>query len=368
MVALPRLRPFVAAAAAVLAFSAYGCSSGEEPASREALGRSRLPIINGTPSPADQDSVVLLALQINGQMYPNCSGTVVAKNLVMTARHCVGQLDDKGNVSDYGATEIHVFTGADATKKATSGATPAANGKQIFTTGTTFLIPDISFVLLDRALSAPVASIRIEGGATQGEELTIVGFGIDQTNKQPAQRMQRTGVVVSAIGPTETKYQSLFGGEFEFGEAACSGDSGGPALDAKTHAVVGVASRVSNGKDRTDSDPSAFCIGSTTEDVYSSLQGVQLTLEKAFAAAGASPVLEGKAAPPDPAADPSSQDPSADPPADDAQDPAAPEKKPQSTSSDSSGCAAAPSRPSSGALALVLAALGVALARRRRAR
>jgi hypothetical protein len=370
MIDLRHVRPFAAAALGVFALSAYGCSSHEESAPPERLGRAHLPIIKGTVSTSDQDAVILLAVRYNNQYFPNCSGTMVAANLVMTARHCVGNLDDQGNVTDFPATELNVFTGADATQVALRGSAPAAKGKQLFTSGTTFLIPDIAFILLDRAVTAPIAPIRVDGGATKGEELTIVGFGIDETNRQPARRMQRTGVSVTFVGPGQTQYHDLFGGEFAFGEAACSGDSGGPALSAKTKAVVGVASRVSNGKPRTETDPSAFCIGSNTEDVYSSLEGVKVMLQKAFTAAGASPVVEAQSTAPAPTPDPKKEQPTTDPGAEEEAPPAEPAPKTKTTTTESSGCSASPSSSpgGGGALAAIAAAFVATSLRRSRHR
>ncbi|MBX3188145.1 MAG: trypsin-like serine protease [Labilithrix sp.] len=328
----------------------------------ERIASHRQPIINGTASPKEQDAVVQLAVTVQGKNYASCSGTMIARNLVLTARHCVGDLNDDITMTDYPANVLHVYVGATAPRDVERNASPAATGKRLFVPRTKNLIPDVALILLDAEVEAPIASIRLDGGAKENEALTIVGYGIDETNEKPAMRMQRTGVSVIALGPTTTNHHELFEGEFAFGEAACSGDSGGPALSAKSKAIVGVASRVSNGKERTEQDPSAFCIGSATEDVYTALEPVKDLVETAFAAAGAKPVLEGKEPPPPP---PSTEEEEGE---EEATTAPAPSRRVIVT--ESTGCASVTTRtrPPSGLGLLAALALAAIARMRRRAR
>src|SRR5437773_2550902 len=50
-------------------------------------------VVNGVPSTSAQDAVVMVLT--SDQM---CSGTLIAPNLVLTARHCVANMDDNGNL------------------------------------------------------------------------------------------------------------------------------------------------------------------------------------------------------------------------------------------------------------------------------
>jgi hypothetical protein len=268
------------------------------PPEHERLGGIAQPIIAGTASPAEQDHVVQLARRENGAMVPLCTGTLIAKNLVITARHCTGDITAVGSVeliADYPAAEIKVYVGRDAGPQ-TVDREPAAEGKQLLHGGDNVLTPDVALLVLDRALEAPIAPIRLASGAAPGEALDIVGYGLTEADRYPRAR-QRRPAQVAAVGPATTTHFDVLAGEFQTGEAACVGDSGGPALSASTGAVIGIASRVTNGQGPSETEPSRFCIGATTEAVYSDLPSARSMIDRAFAAAGATPWLEGQPPP-----------------------------------------------------------------------
>ncbi|HEY8075306.1 MAG TPA: trypsin-like serine protease [Labilithrix sp.] len=343
-----------------LALAVIGCAS-QAPTS-ERIGASEERIIKGTPSTSDQDDVVLIAWNLLDKDEQVCSGELVAKNLVLTAHHCVGDLDERTNVVTLKApSALRIYIGADAPRHIAAG-TSAAKGKQILTVDDSQLQPDLAFIVLDRQVDAPIAPIRLNGGAKAKENLTIVGFGITEAGYLPSRRMQRTGVSVLEVGPGMTDDGDMLAkGEFVFGEAACSGDSGGPAFSASSKAVVGVASRVGNGTQPTDQDPAAFCIGTGTEDVYTALSASTDLVKRAFTAAGATMYLEGQSAPPSTTGDGTD---SSDPSASSADGGAEPDTK-TSESIPNAGCNASPRAPAPlGAIGIALA--GLAFVRRRR--
>ena len=287
-------RSILGARALVLgAVVVVGAGCAVDPAGAERSASTHQSIINGTVSPATQDIVVFLRSNDG-----SCSASLIAKNLILTARHCVGTMNaDQTQITNSPANQLRVFTGQTAGQKADANAAPAAIGKQLITAPGTNLTPDIALLVLDRAVAGPIAHIRLDGGVQIGEPLTIVGYGLTQANTIPGQRMQRTGKSVIAIAPAVVQGFTLNPGEFTFSEAACSGDSGGPALHGTNNAVLGVASRVGNGLQPSETAPANFCIGSNTVNYYTSLAAVRSLVMSAFTAAGATPLLEGQ---PDP--------------------------------------------------------------------
>jgi MYXO-CTERM domain-containing protein len=207
-------------------------------------------------------------------------------------------VDARGEVEDWSADALHVFVGADA--YASLRADPsrfASQGRALVVPSSRTMYPDVALVVLASALETPVARLRF-GPIADGDDVDVVGFGLDRSGKRPPVRMRRDGLDVLQVGPGTSRVgETLHDGEFVFGEAACSGDSGGPAFSGTTGAVVGVASRVGNGSKPRSDDPSAFCVGERADDVYSGLLHVEGLVERAFAAAGAKPNLERPAIP-----------------------------------------------------------------------
>jgi hypothetical protein len=257
------------------------------------VGTVRQGVIDGDASPSSQDMVVQIALAGPDGLSPLCTGSLVAKNLVLTARHCVGEHDPKGDtVANFEASTLRVYTGAGAPKKIADGERAVARGKKIFCADTTSLFPDVALLLLDASVpSAKIAPVRIEGGAKSGERIKVVGYGLTEKGTTPSGRLQRAVTVEHVFPYEDATAGTLHEGEFLLGEAACSGDSGGPALHAASGAVLGVASRVGGGMRRASGDAS-FCVGPAAVGVYTGLEAASEFLDAAFEAAGASPTSE----------------------------------------------------------------------------
>ena len=74
------------------------------------------------------------------------------------------------------------------------------------------------------------------------------------------------------------------------GESICEGDSGGPAFDSTTGAVVGIVSRGGNGTAPVDNEPAAACVDAS--NFYSEPSHFEAVIDAAYTAAGATPDLE----------------------------------------------------------------------------
>ena len=290
---------FATSLAALALAATVGC--GVE-ASDERAASQAAPIIDGTASGTDHDSVMFIMIKGKGA----CTGTLVAPNLVLTARHCVTETDagalckvdgtpyDGGRLySNFAASDLLVCKGQLAVQLSGEASRADAKGKQIITESTsTYCDSDVAFILLDRAVSAPVAPIRLKEGAREGESITAVGWGLTEDGRTPSKRLEREGIRVEAVGPYTFDERTKIGlakSEFLIGEGICSGDSGGPAF-ASTGAVVGVVSRGGNGEQASGA---ASCIGSNTIGIYTHLANKKALVEKAFKLAGFAPRDEG---------------------------------------------------------------------------
>lgn len=239
-----------------------------------------------------------------------CTATVVAPNLLLTARHCVSIADDSLNCDpngpsggdtgkDFVASDLAVFTGPALAPFAYPGSTdvtkwmPAAQGARIFHDGAGNLCGhDLALLLLDRPISAPVASLRLHRDERPGEGVTVVGWGLvnDQdAGFTPAARQRRDTAIVN-VGPKTDGELPLLATDFSLRESICEGDSGGPVFAQSTGAVIGVISHGNNGI--TGDTPGAACVGPGEYNVMTKLAPFRAVFDQAFAAANAQPELE----------------------------------------------------------------------------
>lgn len=293
-----------------LAFAVSGAAAcaSSAPADAERVGARSDAVIRGTVSDASQDAVVLLMhIDPKANGFGECTGTMLAPNLVLTARHCVAETeayaacDGSGKplaagkvYANHKPETLYVFTGNRRPDfhGGLSALKAVPHGAQIIDDGGTNLCNhDIALIVLDRPIEGtPIAPVRLETPVVKGELVTTVGWGVTEKSPQPAQRQQRGGVAVEELGPSDMVPPN----EFQVGESICSGDSGGPAV-ASTGAVIGVVSRGGNGRQPSQNDPSAGCINGS--NLFSRVSSFKDTILRAYEQAGAEPWIEGK---PDP--------------------------------------------------------------------
>jgi hypothetical protein len=210
----------LAASALSLVTLAIGCSAPPQNFG-ETSGSAAEAIINGKASDASQDAVVLIYDTIGFA----CTGTLLAPNLVLTARHCVSNIDeqtaaqcaDGAVTTDYTASSLNIIIGA---KAPSSASAVAAKGKQIIHDKSSNLCNhDMALIVLDTMIpDAKIAPIRLDSLPKAGETFTAVGWGVTTTTVQPSVRQQRTAIPIVAVGAAAEGMGST---EFLTGEASC---------------------------------------------------------------------------------------------------------------------------------------------------
>ena len=185
-----------------------------------------------------------------------CTASLIAPNLAITARHCVGPVteglftcNERGEL-DYSENGAGRFdpehpAGEIALWSSPRDEAPRALGEEIFSLHPVHVCTnDIALIVLDRAVDLPVLPLR-RAPASPGERITLVGFGstgAERAGEKP-ERLRR-GSRIDQVGP-----DSLVAGAGEVaprvftvqGTLGCPGDSGGPAI-SDDGAVLGVYS------------------------------------------------------------------------------------------------------------------------------
>ena len=261
-------------------FVLWGCSSPGSTPDRPPVAKTAEPIVGGTLSTVAQDSVVFVQLA-NGAF---CSGTLIAANLVLTARRCVAELDESTACGTFGAD------GAASSLSVAVGRLTVQSAPKIVAQGTKVIDDgnasgcshDIALIQLDQDIAgAKIAKVR-QTPAAKGDLVTALGFGDDGTGTLTDGRYQRTGIAILGVGATTFTYTQKTGtaipvtvsaGEIGTGESTCYGDTGGPIFDS-TGAIVGVASHGVGGS----------CIDSPA--IFSDVASHYTMIAQAAAAAG----------------------------------------------------------------------------------
>lgn len=182
-------------------------------------------IMGGQPAEADLAAQTVLIVSTRGA---SCTGTVLGRDVVLTAAHCVAP------PADY-AVALVSETPPKLIPVARIAVHPQFDADQFRTRRPT---PDLALVKLAEPLPGRFRPARLaaEGGLPpKGATFALVGFGVTSDGAPKSAGTLRT-VSLPSIGSTGGIMVRL--SRAEGGAGACTGDSGGPAF--KDGAVAGV--------------------------------------------------------------------------------------------------------------------------------
>lgn len=236
---------------AVLLLSAAGCAlscASADPDPHVSAVHSA--IAGGEPDSTDAN-VFLLVSHRGEEGVALCSASLIAPNLLLTARHCVADVSSEqvtcGKTSAGDPFPANTFFAANT---ASLDDVTKANAFTVLSISVPTQDSDIcgyDIALVTLASSVPLSVAiplipRIDRAVDAGEAYTAVGYGTDQPGDAGTAglRRGRTGLKVNCVpGHCSTGVEV---DEFVGEAGICSGDSGGPALDVDGK-VVGVVSR-----------------------------------------------------------------------------------------------------------------------------
>ncbi|MEO8919153.1 MAG: trypsin-like serine protease [Polyangiaceae bacterium] len=207
-------------------------------------------IAGGEPDGTDSN-VFLLVSHRGTEGLALCSASLIAPNLLLTARHCVADVSSE-QVTCGTTTAGDPFPASTffAANTASIDDVTRANAFKVAaisvpTEDSDICGYDLALVTLTTSVPASVAKPlipRIDRAVRAGEAYTAVGYGTDQPGDAGTAglRRGRTGLKVNCVpGHCSIGVEAT---EFVGEAGVCSGDSGGPALDVDGK-VVGVVSR-----------------------------------------------------------------------------------------------------------------------------
>lgn len=195
-------------------------------------------VVGGSNS-RDVDGARASTVRVETSRGELCSGAVIAPEIVLTAAHC---LMDGGSIS---------VVSLDPRFRARRQLVIAVLPHPSFVPGTTPRTQpgtDLALLRLAQPLPRDMQPLVLGGHLSQGETVTMAGYGLSvENNNRTARRLRETQLVNAGNYTTQNTVKVAVDIEARGetpGAGACRGDSGGPVLrgPARSRDLVGIVS------------------------------------------------------------------------------------------------------------------------------
>jgi hypothetical protein len=228
------------------------CGPGSPEEALEDMQVRRAEIQGGQTDSASTGVVGIVSLSNRGAGI--CSGSLIAPNLVLTAQHCVSELNSEyvqcGRTrftGQHSASEMYVTTKTQLSQN--PGDYFSVRAIHVPADSDQVCGHDIALLVLSQNVPGTEATPlvpRIDLDANRSENYTAKGYGHTGSGRGSGVRRTLDGRSVQCAGRQCPDYTSVQVQEFLGTDGTCQGDSGGPAIDGQGR-VLGALSRGASG-------------------------------------------------------------------------------------------------------------------------